>query len=483
MNIFRTILLFTCVTAVLAIIGCSDDETDSTTARYLSQTPPGLKAQVFAPGLVSTATARERDVCFSSDFSEFYFGRDNRIMTMHRNGNQWTDPHPAAFGSNFSEYEACLSPDGQRLYFISQRPIGGGDQPEDYQLWTVSRTGEGWGEPERLTDRGDYYPSITSSGVMYFTDRNDDICRTRLVDGRMTEREKLGNSVNTASADYNACIAPDESFLIFSSRGWGDGFGGVDLFISFRSEGDRWTKAQNMGLAINTTAIEYCPALSPDGKYLFFSRRGLDGEDIYWIDAAIIDTLREYDMDVSLDLYHTAVADGLEEMKRRYGQVRDRSTGYRDFDGDLLLGLSDRLLAGGRSGEAVAVLKTCFELHPDAASDLQRLKLALLEDDKPAFDETAGRLRQAAETSPGNEHLTNLLGYQLVGCAKIDEALRVFRLNTEIYPNSGNVFDSYGEALALKGDTAAAIENYRRSLELNPENANAALMLEKLRKE
>ena len=60
------------------------------------------------------------------------------------------------------------------------------------------------------------------------------------------------------------------------------------------------------------------------------------------------------------------------------------------------------------------------------------------------------------------------------------EAIEIFRLNTEMFPRSGNAFDSLGEAYMIKGDRERAIENYKRSLELDPRNANAVVMLKKL---
>lgn len=75
----------------------------------------------------------------------------------------------------------------------------------------------------------------------------------------------------------------------------------------------------------------------------------------------------------------------------------------------------------------------------------------------------------------------NMLGYQLLFRNRVDDALRMFRLNIDAYPESFNVYDSYGEALLASGDTANAIINYKKSLELNPDNTNATAVLEKLR--
>ena len=79
-----------------------------------------------------------------------------------------------------------------------------------------------------------------------------------------------------------------------------------------------------------------------------------------------------------------------------------------------------------------------------------------------------------------DENEFNLLGYRLLGQSKVDDAIAVFQLNVESYPESWNVYDSLGEAYAVKGNTQQAIELYRRSLELNPDNTNATQALERL---
>jgi glyoxylase-like metal-dependent hydrolase (beta-lactamase superfamily II) len=74
----------------------------------------------------------------------------------------------------------------------------------------------------------------------------------------------------------------------------------------------------------------------------------------------------------------------------------------------------------------------------------------------------------------------NRLGYRFLGQGRLDEAIAVFRLNVERFPDSWNVYDSLGEAHAAKGETERAIELYRRSVELNPDNTNGVQALERL---
>jgi tetratricopeptide (TPR) repeat protein len=75
----------------------------------------------------------------------------------------------------------------------------------------------------------------------------------------------------------------------------------------------------------------------------------------------------------------------------------------------------------------------------------------------------------------------NTLGYQLLRMNKIIEAIEIFKLNVEAYPQSSNVYDSLGEAYMIQGNKEQAIMNYEKSLEINPENTNAVEMLKKLR--
>jgi len=78
------------------------------------------------------------------------------------------------------------------------------------------------------------------------------------------------------------------------------------------------------------------------------------------------------------------------------------------------------------------------------------------------------------------EREMNTLGYRLMGNHAIDAAIEVFKVNAEEHPKSWNVYDSLAEAYAKKGDKQSAIRNYKKSLELNPENSRAKEALRKL---
>jgi len=78
------------------------------------------------------------------------------------------------------------------------------------------------------------------------------------------------------------------------------------------------------------------------------------------------------------------------------------------------------------------------------------------------------------------EYELNSLGYQLLGIKKVKEAIEIFKLNVEEYPEASNPYDSLGEAYMISGEKELAIKNYAKSLELNPKNTNAILKLKKV---
>jgi hypothetical protein len=80
-----------------------------------------------------------------------------------------------------------------------------------------------------------------------------------------------------------------------------------------------------------------------------------------------------------------------------------------------------------------------------------------------------------------NEGQLNMLGYKMLNNDRTSDAIAIFKLNVDAYPESANVYDSLGEAYMNNGDKKLAIANYEKSLQLNPENTNASEMLNKLK--
>lgn len=96
----------------------------------------------------------------------------------------------------------------------------------------------------------------------------------------------------------------------------------------------------------------------------------------------------------------------------------------------------------------------------------------------PAIDE----FRPALLRGDISEGFINSTGYRLMGQNKLADAIRIFQLNVELYPRSWNVYDSLGEAYMNHGEKELAIQNYEKSLELNPQNEKGAATLQKLKR-
>ncbi|MGA9995685.1 MAG: serine hydrolase [Pyrinomonadaceae bacterium] len=97
-----------------------------------------------------------------------------------------------------------------------------------------------------------------------------------------------------------------------------------------------------------------------------------------------------------------------------------------------------------------------------------------------AINEYRERRKNSAESSRLNEVPMNRLGYSLLQKQKVKEAIEIFKMNVEDFPQSSNTYDSLGEAYMVNGDKELAIKNYQKSIELNPDNSNGIEMLKKL---
>ncbi len=264
---------------------------------YLGQKPPGMTPEIFAPGIVSTEKGWEAAVSFSPDGREFYFskretheGMENRILFMEMKNGAWTRPAPAPFARDIIEYEAFVSPDGNRVFFNSDRPRPVVADAKG-EIWYAERGAGGWGEAKYLTTRINkgwvMFVTAAANHTLYFTagyDRKFGIYRSEFAGGEYQDPEHLPMEVNYLRGAH-PFIAPDESYLIFDAQP--EGMGKSQLFVSFRKDG-KWTKAVRFGPAVNATLTESIANVSPDGKYLFFGRNN----DIYWVDAGVIGELR-----------------------------------------------------------------------------------------------------------------------------------------------------------------------------------------------
>ena len=246
----------------------------------------GETAVIFAPGIISTGDVFAST--FTPDgktvvFTKFSPPRMTLMQSRFVDG-RWTSPETLPFSGTYRDLDPAFSPDGSRLYFSSWRPTTASpaDTTNGADTWYVDRQGDGWTTPHRIDEpvngaEVDMYPSVTNRGVLYF-DSFRSRPRRRLVyraeprgNGAFGPPELLDATINADSGASNLFVDPEERYVIFgASRP--EGAGGLDLYISWRSEGVGWTTPRNLGPQVNTAGTEFCPFVSRDGRFLFFTR-------------------------------------------------------------------------------------------------------------------------------------------------------------------------------------------------------------------
>jgi hypothetical protein len=270
---------------------------------YLGQTPPADTAIIFAPGIISLTNRMVSCVVFSPDGKECYFDAYGRMYCTKYENNKWSKQVMAPFLADSMGCSLYISADGNKFYFEVWKN-------RSCDLWMAERTLDGWNKPKRLpspinSDSLDYSYSQTLNGVGYFTSNRPggignsmDIWRLKNDSDKLLKVENLGSIVNSNTYDFTSCIAPDESYIIFSSFRYSS-FSDQDLWISFNKGNNQWTKPISMestGAKINVKSFSQLnPKLSSDGKYLFFSREDNTNNkcEVYWVSTHIIEGLRK----------------------------------------------------------------------------------------------------------------------------------------------------------------------------------------------
>ncbi|HNW99569.1 MAG TPA: tetratricopeptide repeat protein [Bacteroidales bacterium] len=171
-------------------------------------------------------------------------GSGDIYYSVKRPDGKWSNPKniDKPINTSFFESSACLSPDGNTLYFISERNGGNGNA----DIWKSKKLGKNlWAKPENL-----------------------------------------GPVINTIEDELGVYIHPDGKTLFFTSKGH-NSMGGYDVFMSRMNPDSTWSVPVNLGYPINSTKDELSFVLTTDGKKAYISSRkenGLGGADIYEID-------------------------------------------------------------------------------------------------------------------------------------------------------------------------------------------------------
>ena len=297
-----TILLFSYI-ILMSSSACAQIIDD--TKKYLQQTPSTTTPIIFAPNIISLDSEYEYGSVFNKDATEFYYGVDlgNKVEIRYSQlvGNDWSKPKAILSNEIYGHNDPFLSPDENRLYFISQKSLEGNGVKQDYDIWYVEKMGSKWSNPINAgkninTVYDEYYISFTDDGTMYFSSNknNDigvpnsfDIYYSKNINGEFQEAVRLSDRINTSSYEADVFIDPKEDYIIFCAQR-NEGLGRGDLYISFKNTDGTWTQSINMGNKINTKGHELCPFVTKDGKYFFYT----SNKDIYWVSTDIIEDLK-----------------------------------------------------------------------------------------------------------------------------------------------------------------------------------------------
>lgn len=254
----------------------SDQESTSEVPRLHRDT---VAVSLVGEGVISTE-APEFGASFTPSGDTLFFGRSSRsdgratILFSVRDSTGWSEPRTAPFSGEFSDVDPFVTPDGDRLYFSSDRPAPVG--AAGLNTWWVDRTGSGWSEPRSfgppLNSRSDeVFVSATREGAVYFGSRrrgDQRVFRTTEIDDGWTapEPQHFGQLKGTGQP----LVAPDGSFILLTNLGPG---GTPDLYVSCRTASG-WGRPLPLPPGVNSDHADYSPALDPrDGTLVFTSGR------------------------------------------------------------------------------------------------------------------------------------------------------------------------------------------------------------------
>lgn len=226
---------------------------------------------------------------FTPDGNAVVFSRGSgiarRLYMAERSGANWTVAAPVSFSQDWMDTEPAMAPDGSFLIFVSNRPAHAGGVALDGffsgkswpgrggNLWRVARNAHGWSVPERLPDAVNagssiFAPAVAADGSLYFMKHDAAggdfrLYRSAYQDGHYQPPQALGFS-DGVTADFDPAVAPDQSFIVFSSDRPPSTSSDSALFIAFAKAGG-WTPPQPLGPSGTESR------LSPDLATLYYS--------------------------------------------------------------------------------------------------------------------------------------------------------------------------------------------------------------------
>jgi hypothetical protein len=289
-------IIFCCLLVVAITINAQQTDFPELTGPYLGQKPPGMTPQPFKPDIFSK-DGEQHDLFFGPGGLEAVWTERNpadntfRFLYTRSIDGIWSDPVVIQFSTTYRNMELCMSPDGMKLFFSSDRPKSHEVEAQKMpDIWMSEKTISGWGEPQCLQSSVNS-PDIEAQTYVGFDGRLYFIRQSGKIRNIMCWMPGEGQSVVSVPFAVDLfekqiagfCVSPDEQIMILHSRMEG-GFGSWDLYASFRDCSGKWGVPVNLGPTFNTEGVEGTVSFSPDGKYLFFAR----DRKIWWVDAKAI---------------------------------------------------------------------------------------------------------------------------------------------------------------------------------------------------
>lgn len=254
-----------------------------------------VRPEIFGPGVIS-GPLHEAAPAFTPDGKTVYYhcassSLQGTILVSHLEKGGWSKPEIAPWSGEWSDIEPAMSPDGSYMIFSSNRPALPGGKPLDGywsgqayphsggNLWRVDRKNGRFGEPYRLPEiinggSSIFSPAIAADGSLYFMRPLADTGRFHIYrcawrNGQFEQPELVPFSAPGNFGDVDPVVAPDESFLIFSSNR--PPAVRNQLFIVYREDG-KWGEPLLLSDTINRSPASNVEArLSPDLRTLYFS--------------------------------------------------------------------------------------------------------------------------------------------------------------------------------------------------------------------
>lgn len=249
--------------------------------------------QPFLPEII-TQFPNVRDFAVSADETEIYFtaqsylSEASTIIYCNQVNGKWYTPQVAPFSGMYQDIEPFLTADGLKLYFVSNRPIVPRTiKSKDFDIWMVKRhdANSSWSIPENIgspvnTAEDEFYPSVSKYNNLCFTrdgagsKGKDDIFYCKWQDGKYAEPFSMSDSINSDGYEFNAFLATDESYILYTCYNKKGGLGSGDIYISYKKQNDEWSLAENLGPEVNSVQMDYCPYVnSATGMMYYTSKR------------------------------------------------------------------------------------------------------------------------------------------------------------------------------------------------------------------